>query len=137
MKGQIMKTALSHPVRAALPTTPAHIRPIVALVSRTVLFALWQALIAALYENYASIVAAVEEGRNIYANIRKFVFYLLSCNVGEIGVLFVAIMLGWPLPLRPIHLLSHHAILNSDKPCHVICRWVTNSRHFLLPWGKL
>jgi hypothetical protein len=49
MKGQFMKTALAHPVRAALPITPAHIRPIVALGSRTVLFALWQALIAALY----------------------------------------------------------------------------------------
>jgi len=56
-------------------------------------------------DNYASIVAAVEEGRTIYANIREFVFDLLSCNVGEIGVLFVAIMPGWPVPLRPIHLL--------------------------------
>jgi Ca2+-transporting ATPase len=56
-------------------------------------------------DNYASIVAAVEEGRTIYANIRKFVSYLLSCNIGEIGVVFGALMLGWPVPLRPIHLL--------------------------------
>ncbi|HOL66999.1 MAG TPA: cation-translocating P-type ATPase [bacterium] len=56
-------------------------------------------------DNYATIVAAVEEGRIIYANIRKFVFYLISCNVGEILIIFSAMVAGWPLPLRPIHLL--------------------------------
>jgi len=56
-------------------------------------------------DNYASIVAAVEEGRTIYANIRKFVYYLLSCNVGEILVVFLATLLSWPLPLTAIHLL--------------------------------
>jgi len=56
-------------------------------------------------DNYASIVAAVEEGRIIYSNIRKFVFYLLSCNVGEILVIFLATLLGWPLPLTAIQLL--------------------------------
>ncbi|NPV66769.1 MAG: cation-translocating P-type ATPase [Anaerolineae bacterium] len=56
-------------------------------------------------DNYASIVAAIEEGRIIYANIRKFVFYLISCNVGEILIIFVSMLLGLPLPLLPIHLL--------------------------------
>ncbi|MBC7225109.1 MAG: cation-translocating P-type ATPase, partial [Anaerolineae bacterium] len=56
-------------------------------------------------DNYASIVSAVEEGRIIYGNIRKFVYYLLSCNVGEILVIFVAMMAGLPLPLQAIHLL--------------------------------
>lgn len=56
-------------------------------------------------DNYASIVSAVEEGRIIYSNIRKFVFYLLSCNVGEILVIFIATILGWPLPLTAIQLL--------------------------------
>ncbi|MGQ9594095.1 MAG: cation-translocating P-type ATPase [Anaerolineae bacterium] len=56
-------------------------------------------------DNYASIVSAVEEGRIIYANIRKFVYYLLSCNVGEILIIFVAMMAGLPLPLQAIHLL--------------------------------
>lgn len=56
-------------------------------------------------DNYASIVAAVEEGRVIYDNIRKFVFYLLSCNVGEILIIFLAILAGLPSPLAPIHLL--------------------------------
>lgn len=56
-------------------------------------------------DNYASIVAAVEQGRIIYANIRKFVFYLLSCNLAEIVVIFVAILAGLPSPLSPIQLL--------------------------------
>ncbi|MGC8786409.1 MAG: calcium-translocating P-type ATPase, SERCA-type [Anaerolineae bacterium] len=56
-------------------------------------------------DNFASIVAAVEEGRIIYSNIRKFVYYLLSCNIGEILVIFLAMLAGLPIPLRPIHLL--------------------------------
>ncbi|MEJ5198132.1 MAG: cation-translocating P-type ATPase, partial [Anaerolineae bacterium] len=56
-------------------------------------------------DNYASIVAAVEEGRIIYSNIRKFVFFLLSANVGEILIIFIATLLGWPLPLTAIQLL--------------------------------
>ncbi|MBN1484730.1 MAG: cation-translocating P-type ATPase [Chloroflexia bacterium] len=58
-------------------------------------------------DNYASIVSAVEEGRVIFANIRKFVYYLLSCNVGEILIIFLAtLMTRFPaLPLQPIHLL--------------------------------
>lgn len=56
-------------------------------------------------DNFASIVSAVEEGRVIYANIRKFVFFLLSCNVGEILIIFFAMLLGWPVPLEPIQLL--------------------------------
>ncbi|GAB4413076.1 MAG: calcium-transporting P-type ATPase, PMR1-type [Anaerolineales bacterium] len=56
-------------------------------------------------DNYASIVAAIEEGRIIYSNIRKFVYYLLSCNVGEILVVFLATMFNWGLPLTAIQLL--------------------------------
>ncbi len=56
-------------------------------------------------DNYASIVSAVEEGRIIYANIRKFVYYLLVCNVGEILIVFVSMLFGMPLPFRPIMLL--------------------------------
>lgn len=56
-------------------------------------------------DNYASIVLAIEAGRVIYDNIRKFVFYLLSCNVGEILIIFAAILVGLPSPLEPIHLL--------------------------------
>ncbi len=56
-------------------------------------------------DNYASIVSAIEEGRVIYSNIRKFVYYLLSCNMAEIMILLVAMLAGWPLPLVPIQLL--------------------------------
>jgi Ca2+-transporting ATPase len=56
-------------------------------------------------DNYASIVAAIEEGRIIYSNIRKFVFYLIACNIGEILIIFLSMVVGWPIPLRPIQLL--------------------------------
>ncbi len=56
-------------------------------------------------DNFASIVEAVEEGRVIYSNIRKFVFFLLSCNVGEILIIFLAMIFQWAIPLLPIHLL--------------------------------
>lgn len=56
-------------------------------------------------DNYVSIVSAVEQGRIIYSNIRKFVFYLLSCNLAEIAIIFVAVVAGLPPPLTPIQLL--------------------------------
>jgi Ca2+-transporting ATPase len=56
-------------------------------------------------DNYASIVAAVEQGRIIYDNIRKFVFFLLSSNVAEIMVIFLATLAGLPSPLTVIQLL--------------------------------
>jgi len=56
-------------------------------------------------DNFASIVAAVEEGRGIYDNIRKFIHFLLSCNSGEILVMFIASLLGFPVPLLPIQIL--------------------------------
>jgi Ca2+-transporting ATPase len=56
-------------------------------------------------DNFASIVAAVEEGRAIYDNILKFVHYLLSCNLGEIILMFLASVLGQPAPLIPVQIL--------------------------------
>ena len=56
-------------------------------------------------DNFSSIVKAVEEGRNIYKNIKKSIIFLLSCNLGEIIALFFAIIAGWPTPLRSIHIL--------------------------------
>ncbi|NMB11374.1 MAG: calcium-translocating P-type ATPase, SERCA-type [Firmicutes bacterium] len=56
-------------------------------------------------DNFATIVAAVAEGRTIYSNIRKAIYYLLSCNVGEIFTIFMSIMLGWGRPLTAIQIL--------------------------------
>lgn len=56
-------------------------------------------------DNFASIVNAVEEGRCIYDNIQKVLFFLLSCNAGEILLMLVSGILGWPAPLLPIQLL--------------------------------
>ncbi|WML39037.1 calcium-translocating P-type ATPase, SERCA-type [Neobacillus sp. OS1-2] len=56
-------------------------------------------------DNFATIKAAIKEGRNIYENIRKFVRYLLASNVGEILVMLFAMLLALPLPLVPIQIL--------------------------------
>jgi Ca2+-transporting ATPase len=56
-------------------------------------------------DNFASIVAAVEEGRIIYDNIRKFIRYILATNLGELWAMLLAPALGMPLPLLPLQIL--------------------------------
>ncbi len=56
-------------------------------------------------DNFASIVGAVEEGRGIYSNIKKYLMYLLSSNIGEIGLMAVATLAGMPLPLSAVQIL--------------------------------
>jgi len=65
-------------------------------------------------DNFASIVSAVEEGRIIFSNIKKFVFFLLSCNIGEILLVFLSIaVFNWPIPLLPIQLLWLNLVTDS------------------------
>lgn len=64
-------------------------------------------------DNFASIEKAVEEGRSIYANIKKTVLFLLSSNVGEVIAMFVAICIGLPLPLIAIHILWVNLVTDS------------------------
>ncbi|RJP49127.1 MAG: HAD family hydrolase, partial [Anaerolineaceae bacterium] len=56
-------------------------------------------------DNFASIVAAVEEGRGVFDNIKKYLMYLLSSNIGEIGLMTGATLLGLPLPLTAVQIL--------------------------------
>jgi Ca2+-transporting ATPase len=56
-------------------------------------------------DNFATLVAAVEQGRVIYANLRKFIRYMLACNSGELWVMLLAPLLGMPFPLLPLQIL--------------------------------
>lgn len=61
-------------------------------------------------DNFVSIVNAIEEGRGIYDNIKKFVAYLLSANLAEVMIIFFAMLLGWPLPLVAVQILLINVI---------------------------
>ncbi|NKF07077.1 calcium-translocating P-type ATPase, PMCA-type [Clostridium gasigenes] len=64
-------------------------------------------------DNFTTIVKAVEEGRNIFNNIKKSILFLLSCNLGEVIALFFAILFNWSTPLLPIHILWVNLITDS------------------------
>ncbi|GEN36450.1 MULTISPECIES: cation-translocating P-type ATPase [Aneurinibacillus] len=88
-------------------------------------------------DNFATIEAAIEEGRTIYDNIRKFIRYLLASNVGEIMVMFFAMLVGLPLPLVPIQILWVNLVtdglpalaLGIDQPEEATMKRPPRSRH--------
>ena len=49
-------------------------------------------------DNFATIVAAVRQGRIIFGNLKKFIYFLLSCNISEVLTMFIAMLVGFPLP---------------------------------------
>ena len=64
-------------------------------------------------DNFTTIVHAIEEGRNIYNNIKKAVIFLLSCNLGEVITIFASILFFWPVPLLPTQILWINLITDS------------------------
>ncbi len=64
-------------------------------------------------DNFTTIVHAIEEGRNIYNNIKKSVIFLLSCNLGEVIAIFFSILLNWPVPLIATQILWVNLITDS------------------------
>lgn len=64
-------------------------------------------------DNFATIVNAIEAGRNIYNNIKKSVIFLLSCNLGEVVAMFITILMGWPAPLIATQLLWINLVTDS------------------------
>lgn len=66
-------------------------------------------------DNFATIVSAIEEGRTIFSNIRKFVAYQLSCNLAELATVFIAVSIGLPLPLLALQILFMN-LVTDDLP---------------------
>jgi Ca2+-transporting ATPase len=78
-------------------------------------------------DNFASIVNAVEEGRTIYDNIRKFVHYLLATNTGEVLLMFAAALVGWPAPLFAIQILWINLVTDALRDCRRLLRGVSRA----------
>lgn len=64
-------------------------------------------------DNFATIVSAIEQGRNIYSNIRKAVIFLLTCNLGEVVAMFITLLIGWQAPLVATQLLWINLVTDS------------------------
>ncbi len=96
-------------------------------------------------DNFATVVAAVEEGRRIYDNVLKAISFLLSCNIGEIITLFTATLLGWVEPLLPIHILLVNLVtdglpalaLGVDPPAKNIMQRKAQKQEGIFTWGFL
>jgi P-type Ca2+ transporter type 2C len=64
-------------------------------------------------DNFATIITAIEQGRNIYNNIKKSVVFLLTCNIGEVVAMLITLLIGWPVPLLATQLLWINLLTDS------------------------
>lgn len=64
-------------------------------------------------DNFSTIISAIEQGRNIYSNIKKSVLYLLTCNLGEVVAMFITLLIGWAAPLIATQILWVNLITDS------------------------
>ncbi len=96
-------------------------------------------------DNFATIVVAVREGRIIFDNIKKFILFLLSCNISEVSIVFLAMLLGLPLPLFPVQILWINLVtdglpalaLGVDPPDpHLMVRSPRPRKEGILPRAK-
>ncbi len=96
-------------------------------------------------DNFASIVSAVEEGRGIFDNIQKFVHYLLSCNAGEVLLMLIAGVAGWPAPLSALQILWINLVtdglpalaLGMEPPEHDVMQRAPRSRRApVINWAR-
>jgi P-type Ca2+ transporter type 2C len=95
-------------------------------------------------DNFATIVAAVAEGRVIYANLRKVIHFLFTCNLSEIAAIFVAVLLGLPAPLLPLQILWVNlvtdilpavALIRDPAEPDIMRRPPRDPRQPLVTWG--
>lgn len=86
------------------------------------------ASVVLLDSSFATLVSAIEEGRVIYKNIRKFIRYLLSCNIGEIVTMFLGMLMGMPVVLLPIQILILNLVTDGCLPS----LWGWNQRKRIL-----
>lgn len=86
-------------------------------------------------DNFATIIAAIEQGRSIYANIKKSVLFLLSSNFGEIITMLIAMLLGFGAPLKPSHILWINLITDS-LPALALGTDIDNKQHMKKPPRK-
>ncbi len=97
-------------------------------------------------DNFSTIVKAVEDGRRIYDNILRFILFVLTGNFAEVFVMMIALLLGWPLPLLPIHILWINFItdglpglglINLENTEDVMKRMPRNPKEHILNAGNM
>lgn len=86
-------------------------------------------------DNFATIVAAVEEGRVIYNNIRKFIRYMLACNLGEVLTMFLGMIMWLPIPLLPIQILWVNLVTDGLPAIALGLDPAENDIMMRKPWG--